>query len=223
MGFHVRYEPPPEYDIRLRVRHVSGEGTMGLGVVGGGRQFQFVVDVGKDYCALQFVDGKGYRDRLNPTHVQRSLFSKGEFSDFLLQVRKTGLVVKWEAESILEWKGGFKRLALHNWFKFANPREMFLLAENITLHIEKFEVIPIGPQPTPVPSPPVAAKKLPLPSDAAQQQALEQIQDLFKDDYTAAKSSSQKSELATKLLQQAAESKDVDRFVLPPRGTTGGD
>jgi len=59
-------------------------------------------------------------------------------------------------------------------------------------------------------------KKLSVPSEADQQQALAAAKDVFGDEWRAAKTAEQKSLLAGKILQKAAESKDepAARFVL---------
>jgi len=55
----------------------------------------------------------------------------------------------------------------------------------------------------------------PVPSDAAQQQALTLVKEVYGQEWDAAKSSAQKQTLATKLLQKADESTDItNRYVL---------
>ena len=55
----------------------------------------------------------------------------------------------------------------------------------------------------------------PVPPDAAQQQALALVKEVYGQEWDAAKSSAQKQPLATKLLQKADESTDItNRYVL---------
>lgn len=63
--------------------------------------------------------------------------------------------------------------------------------------------------------PPTAQKKTPVPDETAQANALKNIKDIFKEDYTK-KKPGEMSSLASKLLQQGSETKDdpVSQFVL---------
>ena len=61
-----------------------------------------------------------------------------------------------------------------------------------------------------------AAKKTPVPADAAQAEATKLIKEVYGDEYAKAKTSSEKQTLAKKLLDKASESKDdpANQFVL---------
>ena len=72
---------------------------------------------------------------------------------------------------------------------------------------------PVNP---PTPTEPTEPTKLPVPSDAAQEQVLALIREVYKDDFAAAKTPEQKATLASKLIEKAAETNDdpASRFVL---------
>src|SRR5262245_42762811 len=61
-----------------------------------------------------------------------------------------------------------------------------------------------------------AGKKQPIPDKAAQEKALALVLDIFRDDFTDAKTPEAKAKLASLLLQQGRESRDepANRFVL---------
>jgi hypothetical protein len=107
----VPYAPiPEEYDLTLVVERKAGEDNLGIGLVGGGRQFMyyFDVDCGK-YSGILAPDPSGHR---RVTETPGRAFVVGKSRTVVFMVRRQALIVQVDGKDFATWKADWTGLSV---------------------------------------------------------------------------------------------------------------
>ena len=142
----VPFAPGDEYDLTLLAEQVNQSGdALCIGLVGGGRQFQLVLNYfnsDKINNALQNVDGKGASSNITTNHD--NLFSGDEPLKIVCRVRRSSVTVECDGKRIIDWRRSFDRLTMPgNW---AVPKkDIFSLGVNHgQFRIHKMTLTPLS-------------------------------------------------------------------------------
>lgn len=124
----IPVEPPAEYKLRMVVMR-GGHGkytTLGIGLVGGGRQFYVLLDssVEGGSLGLDMLDGKSWNQNSSTRRV--SVFTDGVPAEVVCTVRESGLSVQVDGREVLEWKGDYNRLSMYRAWEVPNKQQLFL-------------------------------------------------------------------------------------------------
>jgi len=225
--------PPEEYVLTLVATRQSGRQPLDIGLVVGGVQTILMIDGWfGTVTGLHHLDGK--RAVNNESTHKGAVFVDGEPNTIVCTVRKMGVHVTSNGQTILNWAGDPQRLSLDRTWKIRDPRQLFLAKDWIVSYsISKLELAPLGPD-APVPTPPPAvvtplpkaqpeppaktpvAEKLPVPDAADREKAGKELREIFQKQYADASRSEGKAELAKTLLENALETTDnpTARYVM---------
>jgi hypothetical protein len=106
------YVPPEEYDLRIVAERRQGHDALAVGLSGGGRSFAVWLDGfpnREGLSGLDLLDGILVED--NPASVPGLRLVNGRKSRILVSVRRQGVKVDVDGETVLDWQGGFERLS----------------------------------------------------------------------------------------------------------------
>jgi hypothetical protein len=117
-------EAPEEYELHLTVERASGKEFFGIGLVGGGKQFMFVVDVNTKITGLWLQDGKG-ADQAEDAKIGPILEDKRP-RNIDIFVRQRGLVVQLDGRDYYSWSGDWNRLSLADYHQMPKKKALFL-------------------------------------------------------------------------------------------------
>lgn len=205
---------PEEYDLRLTVERVSGQGALFVGAPVDGRQLPCYIDVSlglpAPYTGIGTVDGKGPNLRSNSYKGQ--LLREQSAAEVLLTVRRRSITIKVGPSVVFEWSGDTTPFRIPAAWSIPQKQALYLGAARSTFRISRFELInPRAKSPGQS-----ALEKLAVPDAAEQKQALSLIKAIFKEELAEARTDEARETLAKKMVEQArrAESDSAGRYVL---------
>ncbi|HZE96708.1 MAG TPA: hypothetical protein VE981_06765, partial [Planctomycetota bacterium] len=146
----IGQDPPPEYDWTLSVRRLGGQGPLLLGLQGGGSTFVLRLD-DAGTSRIEKVDGP---DKANAPSVRPGpALPVGKTAVVICSVRKTGVTVKLDGETLLTWNGDLKNLI------YAPDPDMIAACQSLFLFTKEtgFQILKMTVA-TPAGAPGVAAK-----------------------------------------------------------------
>lgn len=140
----VPYVPPEEYDLRIQAERTGGGNSLSVGLVGGGRQFLFILDgmAPEAKSGLDLVDGRSFYD--NPTTHLGQLLADGRTGSILISVRRKRVQVSVDGRRVVDWKADFARVSL--WPSWTMPRgdTLFLGAWTSPQRVRRLELTPVS-------------------------------------------------------------------------------
>jgi hypothetical protein len=106
--------PPEEYDLSFLLERTSGKDGFYIGLVGGGRQFVFMIDaLNANWTGPHIVDGK--RDSTtNGLGVAGAVLKNGTPRLITVMVRREALIVQVDKKDYFAWKAEWARLSLED-------------------------------------------------------------------------------------------------------------
>lgn len=116
--FPSTFKPPEEYDISMVVERTQGLGELGVGLVGGGKQFNVLFDLG--FASFMNVWGKPkkmgalFEEERRPRHLK-------------FMVRREGLVIQVDGKDYYTVEG-WKGVQLHRRLRVPDEGVIFLTA-----------------------------------------------------------------------------------------------
>jgi beta-mannanase len=121
----VPYSPPEEYDLTVVAERDRGTEILIIGLVVGGRQATVVLDGwGGGVSGLERIDGKVSQD--NETTHRGWRFINGRPTTIFCKVRKGGVAVTCDGETIFDWRGDPARLSIVGGWKVPDEGQLFL-------------------------------------------------------------------------------------------------
>ena len=110
----IPYVPPSEYDLHLVVERIKGNHFLHVGLTGGGRRFQLILDSSTNYSGLDGVDGKGAG--INVTKFQNTgkLLLEATPQKIECSVRRGSVTIKVGGKKIINWKADWDNVKLEN-------------------------------------------------------------------------------------------------------------
>ncbi len=230
--------PTGGYDVEVEFTRLTGLQAAAVMLPIGTSQNTLYLGVNNDLAGLMLVDGK-FRD--NVTKRLIAPLSNNHRYKLSAEVRFDGreadVVGKLDEKEVLRWRGDPSRLSPDKFWTSPFPQWLGLgvSSGSIQFHAARLRVVDGGLKPlraglvipantavvmtTAAPSVaglPTAATRQPAPDANNQRTALATIKDVFKDDYSGAKSPEQKALLAKKLVDQAKQTVNdpAARYVL---------
>lgn len=124
--------PPEEYDLELEVTPQAKHNAFVVSLVGGGRQFNVVIDgwESSSVGGIQDVDGRAAID--NETTFRGRVFKDRTPRTVHCSVRKTRVSVSVASRTLIDWKADYKRLSVAEWWAVPNKRVLYLAAGDVT-------------------------------------------------------------------------------------------
>lgn len=123
----IPYIPPEEYDVLLVAERKWGDEAINLGLSKGTIQFHVVVDgFAEDgyMSGLSVIDGKlAWK---NETTRKGGLLTNDRASVIECAVRKTGVKMSVDGQTIFDWSGDFNRLTNFDMLKVPNPKAIYV-------------------------------------------------------------------------------------------------
>jgi WD40 repeat protein len=141
----IPYSPPEEYDLTLVAERTEGKESINLGLFGGGRQFQVVIDgwpTAGYLSSLWSLDGKDGSD--NESTRRGLLLSNGHPATIICSVRKTGVKVAVDGKTIIDWKGNYERLTNPGLAKIPDPRAMSIGCYDVIYRFSRLTLTPVS-------------------------------------------------------------------------------
>ena len=220
---------PQEYRLTVAAERISGGAGLNLGLVVGGRQTMVVLEgYGKDWNGLSLVGGAS-ADR-NETRRQGLVFREGKPCMIVCSVRRSGVRVTCDGETIIDWTGDPERLSLDNRYWPNVPRNRLAVATwaGVVFRISKLQLDPLGGRSTPasvVRGPAASGRRStrragpprpPVPDADALAEAEKLFQEVYGEQREAATTAKERLALAQKLLSEAAKIRNepASHFVL---------
>ena len=111
----IPYTPPAEYRIDAVVERIAGRDALVFGLVGGGREFQVVLD-GYDgkLSGVELLDGARYG--LNELGWRGRLFEEGRRVPVTCTVGQDQLKVACDGRTVIDWRTDYRRVRpCHEW------------------------------------------------------------------------------------------------------------
>lgn len=124
--------PPEEYDLELEVTPQANHNAFVVSLVGGGRQFNVVIDAWEtsNVGGIQNMDGKAAID--NETTFRGRVFIDRTPRTLHCCVRKTRVSVSVAGKTLIDWKADYKRLSVSDWWSVPNKRVPYLATGDVT-------------------------------------------------------------------------------------------
>ena len=141
----IPYEPPAEYRMIAVVEPLDEPNALILGQRSGESRFLTLLNFGekeKALSALENVDGKNVGANL--TTVAGPLLHKGEPSQVIVTVRKTGVEVSVDGRRIIDWEGSPEALSLSDYWKTPNAKHLFVGAYACRYRISRLTLVPLN-------------------------------------------------------------------------------
>ena len=166
--------PPGEYDLRASFTRKTGQHSVGLIVVHGGRQVVFEVDAwGSNLAGFQDIGGKSIRD--NPTRRANVKLENNKRYTITVEVRKGELRGLLDGQELAKFATDGTNISLPDVWKFPNRDQLGLVAWEAdttfhTVEIRSLNGTPLAAagNPTPAPAPtPTTKPAEPIPAKPA--------------------------------------------------------
>jgi WD40 repeat protein len=141
----IAYSPPEEYDLTLVAERTQGKESINLGVFGGGRQFQIVIDgwpTSGFVSSLWSLDGTDGTD--NESTHQGMVLENNRPATIICSIRKTGVKVTVDDKVVINWKGSYERLTCPDLGKIPDPRAMSIGCYDVIYKFSKLTLTPIS-------------------------------------------------------------------------------
>lgn len=117
-------EAPEEYDLQLNVERSNSKDAFGVVLVGGGRQFLFLMDHGLKMTSLWQLDGKD-GDRSEVAKLGQILEDRRP-RNVTVMVRAQGFVVQVDGKDHFSWAGDWNRLSMAPYHEVPKKKGIFL-------------------------------------------------------------------------------------------------
>jgi serine/threonine protein kinase len=146
----IPFEPPEEYELTAVVERKSGDNGLHIGLVAANSQTIMAIDVG-DFdrgtkgSGLHTLDGKSFEANETYRKVDRLVLREGTTHTIVCNVRKQHLEVTCDGESLVDWRGDFRRLSAGDFLGKRTPGRLFLGDWESVFHISKLVLKPLDP------------------------------------------------------------------------------
>jgi hypothetical protein len=138
------YSPPDEYRLTVVLEPLDDPNGLLLGNVVGGNQFAslFSYRTPNGYAsAVENIDGRNVG---NETTVRGSVFTRGQMSQLVVTVRKTGVSMMVDGRQFINWQGKSDRLSLSDYWATPNKKAMFLGAYDCRYRFHRITLEPMA-------------------------------------------------------------------------------
>jgi hypothetical protein len=142
--FQLPYSPPDEYRLTVVVEPLDDPNGLLLGNVVGGNQFVslFSYRTPNGYAsAVENIDGRNVG---NDTTVRGSVFTRGQMSQLVVTVRKTGVSMMVDGRQFINWQGSPDRLSLSDYWATPDKKAMFLGAYDCRYRFHRVTLEPLA-------------------------------------------------------------------------------
>lgn len=134
---------PPEYELDLAVRRLTGNGPFYVGLTTGGRQFAVILDDWSgSVSGIDQIDGQN-ASRNESTRRTR-LFTDGKISNIKITVRTGSIRVVCDGRTIINWSGDLSRLSLPPSLSVNNSDRLFVGSHKSSYEIDQMVLTPLG-------------------------------------------------------------------------------
>jgi hypothetical protein len=130
------HTPPEEYDLTLTVERKEGNGDLGVGMIGGGRQFSFHFDWGNSpMTGFSRVNGQSF--------IGHGMLISGRFFEprkprtITFMVRKEVFIVQADGKDFFTWRADWPKVEVDNYWTVNNKGVLFLTGGDGTFTITK--------------------------------------------------------------------------------------
>ncbi|MCA9049621.1 MAG: formylglycine-generating enzyme family protein, partial [Planctomycetaceae bacterium] len=142
----IPYYPPEEYDLSLLVERVTPvPEVLGIGLWVQDRYVVAVIDGWTGRASgLEVLDGRNAS--ANETTVQRRILATNTKQAVTCQVRKSGVTVLVDGETVIDWKGDASRFSapIPQW-RIPYSRNLFMGVNSAEYHFHEVTLTPISP------------------------------------------------------------------------------
>lgn len=146
LGYSTRLQilvrPPEEYDLAMTAKRTEGRDALVIGLVCGGRQASVVLDGwGGAKCGLGMIDN--FRPPNNETLREGQLLPNQIPTNLVCRVRKNGVVLLVNDETVFDWQGDPQRLSLFKAWAVPDPDCLFLGSFQARFEITNLKLTPV--------------------------------------------------------------------------------
>lgn len=205
-----------QYVLKLSATRRTGRGRLAMGFVAGERQAYF------ELFGQGGRGGLGAIDDVWPAADNETTFrgfNKGVDVPFAIvcRIERGRIAVEIDGTTMIDWKGEFSRLSGRPWRN--EPAAMLFIASTAaSFDIQRWELLtvdgkagrlaPLAAEPVVASRSGSAARRDPVPDEAAWKAALEAVRQVLRDDYAKGARPADKALLVEKLLRQADRTDD---------------
>lgn len=147
MLLQIPYAPPEEYDLTVTVTRRGGYDAIMLGLVGGGVQFNVILDGhAGDGCisGIELIDGKYVNQQADTPHGRQ--INTDQTATILCQVRKSSTTVNVNGRKLVEYQGAYNRLGLSTFYHSPNTKALMVGGYGGKIEVGKIALQPITGQ-----------------------------------------------------------------------------
>lgn len=140
----IPYEPPREYRLTVVAEPLDEPNGLILGQRSGEHRFLALTNFVRDeerLSALENIDGQNVGK--NSTTMRKPLFKKNRVSQIICTVRKGGVQVSVDGQTIIEWTGAPSQLSLSEYWKTPHENTLFVGAYDCRYRFYRITLAPI--------------------------------------------------------------------------------
>jgi hypothetical protein len=133
------YTPPEEFDVTVEATRKEGLEDLGVGLIGGGRQFSFQFDtLSGSFSGPDKIDGAD--PHTSGVSVPGKFFTNGKPRVITIMVRKEVLIVQADGKDFFAWKADWNRVSLHPILAMPSKNTLFLATGAASYQITRWTV-----------------------------------------------------------------------------------
>jgi hypothetical protein len=136
-------EAPREYQVIYVVEPLDEPNGLTLGQIRDGNRFLVLLNYRADKASLNAIENINGQNVGNATTSDRVLFAKNQISQVVCTVRREGVRVEVDAQSVIDWKGDSRELSLSEYWQTPNTNRLFIGAYDCRYRIHRVTLRPI--------------------------------------------------------------------------------
>jgi len=153
------YAPPPRYELRLVVAPLASNGHVAIGLALESSRTCFVFDHATRTSGLEDLAGKHF-DENETTVTGLPSQTQNEPVEIVCRVDPTAVFITVNGQTAVNWKGDPRQFTVNSSRVGPDRTKLSLQCSGTGHHVTRCEVVPLGGQRVPIPSPPDVAEAL---------------------------------------------------------------
>lgn len=134
---------PSEYQVVYIVEPLDEPNGLTLGQLSDGNRFLVLLNFRADQSSLNAIENINEQNVGNATTSDRSLLVKNRLSQIVCTIRKDGVQVEVDSQTVIDWQGEPSELSLSEYWQTPNANRLFIGAYDCRYRIHRITLRPI--------------------------------------------------------------------------------